>query len=118
MPPVALFDDLPNTLFRMTVTLGPAGMPGVKTALGDKDSMVRSGAATALGLMEPRPKEAVPLLRSALADPEWDVRCAAAESLGNMGAAATSAVPDLQKMLASPYSTDCSSAAQALYKIR
>ena len=62
------------------------------TALGDREPLVRSGAADALGML--RVHDALPQLRHALsADPEPLVRASAAESLGDLVDAA--ALPEL-----------------------
>ncbi len=63
----------------------------------DADPNVRKAAATAMGRIDPDPKEAVPALVKALKDRAAVVRIAAAGALGQMGEAAQDAVPDLQQ---------------------
>lgn len=64
----------------------------------DTDAGVRKAAATALGKVDPDPKEAVPALTDALEDPSVPVRLAAIEALGILGPGAKSAAPSLRKI--------------------
>lgn len=80
-------------------TLGPEAAPvagAVASALRDKDSFVRWGAARALGKMAPlEPTKTVPALAKALEDENGDVRATAA--LERYGPAAKAAAPALAR---------------------
>jgi len=76
--------------------------------------LVRSGAANALGWIEPDASEAVPALIQALGDESQYVRSAAADALGEFGSQARDAVPALIEALGDEYSGLRSSAARAL----
>src|SRR5262249_40847392 len=61
---------------------GPETVPALIDVLrNDPDKSVRAAAASALGLMGPRAKEAVPALREALRDEDTEVRGRSAQAL-------------------------------------
>jgi HEAT repeat protein len=76
----------------------PAVPPLYEVLKKDRDANVRKAAATALGKMDPDPKEAVPALQTALKDKSAAVRSAAATALAMMGPDARDALPDLEKL--------------------
>ena len=68
-------------------------------ALEDKDAGVRGAAAKAVGMIDPDPKEAVPvLLKLAKGDKQEAVKVAAIQGLGSMGPAAKDASKDLREI--------------------
>jgi HEAT repeat protein len=69
-------------------------------ALEDKNAVVRAAAAHAVGMIDPDPKEAVPvLLKLAKEDKEESVRVAAIQGLGAMGPSAREAAKDLREIV-------------------
>jgi HEAT repeat protein len=71
--------------------------PLIEVAKKDRDANVRKAAVTALGKIDPDPKQAVPALTAALKDKTAAVRLAAANALARMGTDAKDAAPDLEK---------------------
>ena len=98
---------LSGSISLLAVCLGCTKEPGYqektlsqwKAELQDKDSGVRTAAATALRNMGPKAKVAIPALTELLRDKDSGVRQAAARTLGNMGPEAKSAVVALTKAL-------------------
>lgn len=79
---------VPNALAQ----IGPAAVPSLTKAVRENaGSRVRGGAATALGLIGPTAKEAVPALQEALHDVNDDIRLAAAQALERIGPTAKAA---------------------------
>jgi HEAT repeat protein len=93
-------------------------VPGLITALKDKDTGVRASAAEALWSIGPEAKEAVPDLIAALKDKSPEVRLNAAGALGEIGAEAKDAVPALNACLKDRDKDVHDEARKALEKIR
>jgi HEAT repeat protein len=93
-------------------------VPGLTTALKDKDPGVRADAAEALWSIGPPAKDAVPDLIAALKDRSPDVRYNAAGALGEIGAEARDAVPALNACLKDRDANVPDAARKALEKIR
>lgn len=93
-------------------------VPGLITALKDKDQGVRADAAEALWSIGPPAKDAVPDLIAALKDRSPDVRYNAAGALGEIGAGAKDAVPALNACLKDRGPNVPDAARKALEKIR
>jgi HEAT repeat protein len=93
-------------------------VPGLITALKDKDAGVRASAAEALWSIGPAAKEAVPDLIVALKDRSPDVRLNSAGALGEMGAEAKDAVPALNACLKDKDENVHHAAKKALEKIQ
>jgi vesicle coat complex subunit len=83
----------------------------------DKDDGVRKAAATALGKIDPDPKEAVPALEEALKDSKAAVRTAAATALGNLGEEAKDALPSLRDAQKDSNKTVSKAASRAIRSI-
>jgi HEAT repeat protein len=98
MPEWGLQETAADALAR----IGPASIPALLRALGDKDPQVRVRAAQAFSRMGPEASPAVPLLTKALSDPDRGVRRGAAHALGQIGPAAESAIPALAVALSEP----------------
>lgn len=74
--------------------------PDMVKALEDKDPTVRAAAARAVGMVDPDPKEVVPLLtKMAKEDKVEAVQMAAMQGLANMGPNAKNAAKDLRAIL-------------------
>ena len=70
-------------------------------ALESKDVAIRAAAAKAVGMIDPDPKEVVPiLLKMVNDDKDEGVRLGAIAGLGQMGAGAKEATKDLRKLVA------------------
>jgi HEAT repeat protein len=93
-------------------------VPGLTTALKDKDDGVRASAAEALWSIGPAAKEAIPALTAALKDKNVDVRLNAAGALGGIGPEAKSAVPALNAALKDQNEDVRNAAAKALSHIQ
>jgi HEAT repeat protein len=97
--------------------IGPTAVPALEEALKDPASLVRGGAALALGMMGPDAKPAVPGLAGLLKDREMLVRNVAASALGDIGPGAKEALPALQAALTDESATVRVEAGAALWKI-
>ena len=74
--------------------------PYMMKALEDKDATIRAAAAKAVGMIDPEPKEVVPiLLKMMKEDKDESVKEAAILGLGYMGPNAKDATPDLRKVV-------------------
>jgi HEAT repeat protein len=91
--------DLPRSAAGSLAQIGPAAIPGLKSALLDANPLVRRQAARALGKMGPEAEPAVSELIAALEDSDPTVREAAVQALGKIGPAAAPAIPALIKAL-------------------
>lgn len=81
--------------------IGPAAAPAVIDVFKDKRVHIsaRCHAATALAVIKPAPKAAVPVLVEALKEKDFLLRLAAVTGLGGMGPAAEEALPALKNAL-------------------
>lgn len=70
----------------------------LEMAKSDKDESARMAAVRALGMVDPDPKDAVPVLKGALKDKSDKVKIAAMESLGQLGSNAREAAPVLRDL--------------------
>jgi HEAT repeat protein len=101
-------------------------LPGLKTALKDKDANVRKAAIVTLNKAEADPKEFVPALVTMLrTDKDQGVRLAAVVTLGQIGPPAKAAIPalvEIERAGKDPKDKDKGAlgkeATVALYKIR
>ena len=76
-------------------------IPEMMKALESKDVVIRAAAAKAVGMIDPDPKEVVPiLLKMVNEDKDEGVRLGAIAGLGQMGKEAKDAVKDLRKVVA------------------
>ena len=76
-------------------------IPEMMKALENKDGAIRAAAAKAVGMIDPDPKEVVPILLKMVAeDKDEGVRLGAIAGLGQMGAGAKEATKDLRKLVA------------------
>jgi len=76
-------------------------IPEMMDALENKDATVRAAAAKAVGMIDPDPKEVVPILLKMVADDKDEgVRLGAIAGLGQMGKLAKDATKDLRKLVA------------------
>ena len=74
--------------------------PYMMKALEDKDATIRAAAAKAVGMIDPEPKDVVPLfLKMMKEDKDESVKEAAILGLGYMGPNAKDATPDLRKVV-------------------
>lgn len=64
----------------------------------DKDENARLAAVRSLGMIDPDPKEALPVLKDALKDKSDKVKIAAMEALGQLGTNAKEAAPLLRDL--------------------
>ncbi len=96
---------------------GSALVPALIKALGDKDEIVRTATAYALGEIGPATKTVVLALVKALSDKHEYVREAAAGALGRISPGAKAAVPALEKARQDPVARVRRAAAAALKKI-
>jgi HEAT repeat protein len=79
------------------VELGPAAVPGLTTALSDRDALLRRRAARVLRWIGPPARSAAAALTAALQDPEPAVRAEAALALGEIQR--EKAIADLKPLL-------------------
>jgi len=75
------------------------GIAGATKRLQDRDAQVRKDAASILGRMGARAKEAMPALTKLLQDKDSQVRYAALVALANLGPAAKDAIPAYAALL-------------------
>jgi HEAT repeat protein len=110
-------EDVPGKAAGALSRIGAVAVPALVQALKDEDSLVRAGAADALGRIGSRAASAVPALVEALRDERMIVRASAAMALKRMGPAAAFAVPALTRALRDDYSLVRRTAAEALGEI-
>jgi RNA polymerase sigma factor (sigma-70 family) len=92
-------DDVRGRAVNALATFRGRAVPALLQALTSKTTMVRAGAAEALGFLATNPKPFLPALVEALADPSPDVQQATGRTLYRLGEAA---VPALSTALKSP----------------
>lgn len=81
-------------------------IPDMMKALEDKEATVRGAAAKAVGMIDPDPKEVLPLLVKMMAeDKEEAARLGAIQGLAQMGPTAKDATKDLRKLVAAEEKT-------------
>lgn len=76
-------------------------VPEMMKALESKDATVRAAAAKSVGMIDPDPKEVIPILVKMMTeDKDEAVKMGAIAGLGQMGENAKDAVKDLRKVVA------------------
>ena len=103
---------------RVAVPVLIEALVGKDPALSEKAApALRKQAASALGQMGDKARDAIGALGNALGDVDPGVRQQAARALGNIGAPAHDAVPSLRKALSDPDESVRSEATAALKRI-
>ena len=76
-------------------------VPEMMKALENKDATIRAAAAKAVGMIDPDPKEVIPILVKMIQeDKDENVKLGAIAGLGQMGKEAKEATKDLRKVVA------------------
>ena len=94
-----------------------SAIPDMMKALEDKDPGVRAAAAKAIGMVDPDPKETVPVLVKLMKeDKDESVKLAAVQGLAAMGEGAKDASKDLRTLIKSEEKSKLARAAKEALK--